>query len=84
MKIAIKYCGGCNPKFDRKELVQQMRNKYTKHTFKFIDKCDEYDIIWIIAGCPSQCMDITEYEEYKYLITTEFISNINFEDHTVN
>ena len=33
MKIGIKYCGGCNPRYDRSQEVEKLKKKFSQHTF---------------------------------------------------
>ena len=33
MKIGIKYCGGCNPRYDRSQEVEKLKKKFPQHTF---------------------------------------------------
>ena len=28
MRLGVKYCGGCNPRFDRKEIVKRLKEDY--------------------------------------------------------
>lgn len=82
MKIGIKFCGGCNPKYDRKALLDKIREKFTDVNFQYFIPSDKYDLIWIISGCKSQCVDIDEITENtpKYLITTDYNEDISFRD----
>ena len=54
MKIGIKYCGGCNPRYQREEQVGRLKEKLPACSFTYDDSavCD----IWIaVHGCPSAC-----------------------------
>jgi len=54
-KIGIKYCGGCNPTYDRVEMVQEVRslgkNRFIFHGY------DQpgLDGVIVVNGCPREC-----------------------------
>lgn len=54
-KIGIKYCGGCNPTYDRVELVQQIKSRLEAR-FLFI-RHDQQDLdgLLLINGCHRSC-----------------------------
>lgn len=54
MKIGIKYCGGCNPRYQRSEEVRKLQEsmKNCEFTYNSDEVCD----LWItVSGCPSAC-----------------------------
>lgn len=55
MKIRVKYCGGCNPRYDRKAVTERLRTEFPED--EFIEMGDEgpYDRVVVICGCPSAC-----------------------------
>lgn len=56
MKIGIKYCGGCNPRYQRSEQVRKLQEslKNFEFTYNAAEVCD----LWItVSGCPSACGD---------------------------
>lgn len=54
MKIGIKYCGGCNPQYDRLEIARRLQ-----HDFPEVDLVrangEEADIVTVICGCAVAC-----------------------------
>lgn len=61
IKLAVKYCGGCNPIYNRKEVVDTI--------------CYELDICWvlydeenipdvtlIVCGCSAECIKLESYK----------------------
>lgn len=70
MNIGIKYCGGCNPKYNRSVFVAGLAAKY-KGEIK-IEPIKEdiiYDIVIIMNGCSSVCIDISEMEHKGKIIS---------------
>jgi hypothetical protein len=56
-KIGIRYCGGCNPGYDRVALVMAFEST-VKDLYEF--SCHEEeddDIIVFVNGCPRACAD---------------------------
>jgi len=55
-KIAVKYCGGCNPTYDRVETIRKITSEY-KNRFQFIpyDGIHQMDAILFVSGCPRAC-----------------------------
>ncbi|MGX8701656.1 hypothetical protein [Caproiciproducens sp.] len=55
MKIGIKYCGGCNPHYDRAQIVSRMRKEFYGLPIVNADEEGEVDLVVVICGCSSQC-----------------------------
>ena len=54
-KIGIKYCGGCNPSYERVEIVERIQNQF-KDRFLFLPYKDhENDLIVFVNGCQRAC-----------------------------
>lgn len=74
MRIGIKYCGGCNPRYDRTALVSRLK-KYVGegHSIETAKQGIIYDIIVVLFGCTSACANHenlkAKYE--KIYITSE-------------
>ncbi len=55
MKIGIRYCGGCNPRYDRNREVEKLKAKFPETEFVHAD--DPNSILCIlVCGCPSACL----------------------------
>lgn len=68
MKIGIKYCGGCNPLFDRRELVERLVTEYSKFSFKPVIANFSYDILIVINGCLRDCANHNDLISNKKII----------------
>jgi hypothetical protein len=54
-RIGIKYCGGCNPSYERVEMVQQVQSLLKdRFIFSIYDQQDS-DIMVFVCGCPRAC-----------------------------
>ena len=56
MKIGIKYCGGCNPRYDRSHMTAQLLKSLPDA--EPVYDTGVYCPIWlVVCGCPSACVD---------------------------
>lgn len=55
MKLGIKYCGGCNPHYDRAQQVKKLLTAFPEA--EPVYDTTIYCPVWItICGCPSECV----------------------------
>ncbi len=57
MKIGIKYCGGCNPRYDRSLIAARLRREFGGHDIVTANETETFDVVAVICGCGSQCAD---------------------------
>ena len=58
-KLAVKYCGGCNPSIDRAELVGKLAVLLAQRNadWKLVTlKESDYDAVLLVNGCPVGCV----------------------------
>jgi len=57
MIVGIKYCGGCNPRFDRTALVDHLRRAFPVLTFVGAAElgAEKADFVVVVCGCPAAC-----------------------------
>lgn len=55
MKIGLKYCGGCNSRYDRTKEVEKLMRKFPQHTFTYNVDTEACDILLLICGCMTAC-----------------------------
>jgi len=57
LNIGIKYCGGCNPRYNRSGFIVSLKDKYKdKVELEPIKEDILYDMIIIMNGCSSACI----------------------------
>jgi hypothetical protein len=62
LKVAIKYCGGCNPDYDRVALADYVRNSlHGRAEFVSLDNA-EIDLVLAIEGCKICCADLSSFQ----------------------
>jgi uncharacterized phage-like protein YoqJ len=63
-KIAVKFCGGCNPLYERGEIVARLRREYPQAAVTFVSQDENWpqsDLCLIIKGCRGACLDYSQY-----------------------
>ena len=59
MLVGVKYCGGCNPRYDRGALVAQIKKALPAMRFEPVRPDQVYDVLLVVSGCHVQCADIS-------------------------
>ncbi len=54
MVIGIKYCGGCNPTYERVARVERFKKDHPEH--EYVSSTDRTCDIWmVVCGCSRRC-----------------------------
>jgi len=61
IKAGVKYCGGCNPNYDRKETAASI-SRQTGIRLETYSEEQPPDIALIICGCTSECVKTDKYK----------------------
>jgi hypothetical protein len=62
MKIAVKYCGGCNPDYDRAAVFERIKNSLSEK-YQFVDADEKHpDIVIAVQGCSVACADLSRHK----------------------
>ena len=67
MKRAVKYCGGCNPRYDRVALVQALEKAFGE-TLSPVRPGEQYDELYVVCGCTARCADLTGYRAERIVV----------------
>ena len=68
IKIVIKYCGGCNPEFDRVKAMAGMLERLAK-TVEVVPLDDERaDMLVAVEGCPTACADLSGFKGKRVVV----------------
>ena len=70
-KVGIKYCGGCNPAYERVDLVQRVQ-LHLGGSIQFVrsDQPDSNGVIFV-NGCKRCCATVDSDREKPYLAISE-------------
>jgi 4-hydroxybutyrate CoA-transferase len=59
VKVGIKYCGGCNPRYHRALVVRRLREDFPDVDVVRADSLD-VDVVAVVCGCPVACASHAE------------------------
>ena len=60
--IGLKYCGGCNPTYDRVALVKKIE-KHLQGKVEFVSpERKDVDLILAVQGCNTACADLSAFQ----------------------
>ena len=71
MKIAIKYCGGCNPDFDRVALVKHIEERLNGKVEFVSPEDDGIDLVLAVEGCRTACADLGVFRGVKIYVISK-------------
>jgi hypothetical protein len=55
LKLGIKYCGGCNPLYERVEMIERVQFRFNDR-FLFLRHDDpDIDVLVLMSGCHRAC-----------------------------
>ncbi len=59
-RLAVKYCGGCNPVIERGEVARKIREELAG--VRWVSWEEESDLVLIINGCFTTCAERAEIQ----------------------
>ena len=54
-KIGIKYCGGCNPTYERVKIIYRLQSRLKDQILFLRHNQKGLDVLVLISGCPRSC-----------------------------
>ena len=60
MRIGVKYCGGCNPRYDRTGFVAQLKNELGSGNLEWVSAStakESLDFVLVVCGCTAACAE---------------------------
>lgn len=61
MKCGVKFCGGCNPHYDRGAALKTLEERLPYIDFEIAEEDDVYDYLLVIGGCTACCASYQQY-----------------------
>lgn len=61
VQVGIRYCGGCNPRYDRGTMVKRIAAKHPEWAVENAREGNRYDLLLVIGGCSACC---AAYEQF--------------------
>lgn len=81
-KIGIKYCGGCNPFYERVELIDRVKFRFDNQFYFLRHDSPDIDIFIFVNGCPRACatkdLDSLKIPYYSLTGENDFKNLINW------
>ena len=65
LRVGVKYCGGCNPEYDRVALVEQIKKRLAGKVSFVPPENEGIDIILAVQGCKTACADLSSFKGVK-------------------
>ena len=62
LRVAIKYCGGCNPEYDRIAIVDHIKKSLQDEIEIVRTESEDVDLILSVNGCSTACADLKIFE----------------------
>ena len=59
LRVGVKYCGGCNPEYDRVALVEKIKERLEGKVSFVLPESEGVDIILAVHGCKTACSDLS-------------------------
>jgi hypothetical protein len=87
-RIGLKYCGGCNPKYDRMQAVESIKKRLEEKVDLVSYEDPDAEETLVVTGCPTACVDLKPFEGRPLWIVTNlrevacFIETMN-NDHNL-
>ena len=60
IRIRVKYCGGCNPTYDRVQLGENLKKKLSGMA-ELVSADNRVDLVLAIQGCETACADLSAF-----------------------
>jgi len=60
--VGIKYCGGCNPEYDRVAIVDHIKQSLKDKIEIVRPESEDVDLILSVNGCSTACADLKIFE----------------------
>ena len=71
MKVGIKFCGGCNPFYERGVVSKKFMEAHPEYDFEFVNENNEYNIIVVVCGCMIRCTTVNHLKsKYGYIFVS--------------
>lgn len=62
MKCGVRFCGGCNPRYDRRGALNQIESQLKNIDFVNAAEGVPHDLLLVIGGCSNCCASYEQFE----------------------
>lgn len=60
MEIGVRYCGGCNPTYDRSGFIKTLERDFPEASFVPAQEGVNYPAVLVVCGCCRRCTNISD------------------------
>ena len=69
-RIGLKYCGGCNPQYDRVQAVMSIKKRLEDRVELVSYEDRDAEGTLVVAGCPTACVYLKPFEGRSIWVVT--------------
>lgn len=62
MKCGVRFCGGCNPRYDRGAALEEIKKHFKEVDFVHAAEGVSHDLLLVIGGCSNCCADFDQFK----------------------
>jgi len=62
VRVGLKYCGGCNPEYDRVALVRHIEESLQGKVELVTPESEGVGLILAVEGCSTACADLSAFQ----------------------
>ena len=70
VKVGLKYCGGCNPEYDRVALVKHIQESLQGKVLFVKAESEGVELIVAVEGCSTACADLSAFQGMEIRVIT--------------
>ncbi len=82
MRIGVKYCGGCNPSYERVEMIERVQFRFNDQFLFLRHDEPDIDVLVLMSGCHRSCagkdLDTAKIPLYSVTGENDFDDLINW------
>lgn len=78
MHCGVRFCGGCNPRFDRGAAFEKIKDQLKDEIeFKYAEEDALYDVILVIGGCTNCCASYDQYRTKRGVVKVYDLADVD-------
>jgi hypothetical protein len=70
VRVGLKYCGGCNPEYDRVALVRHIEESLQGRVAFVTPESEGVGLILAVEGCSTACADLSAFQGMDIRVIT--------------
>lgn len=76
MIVAVKFCGGCDPEYDRTEMFNKIKKALGDRVEWTFSSQTSADYLLVINGCSRACADISDFHISRVISVDKETANL--------